>query len=420
MKLDTKTADTIKSMGLSKPVQKKAKESLISGDDIQDVISADKAKIAGLKTIGDIRYARAGNDKDKIEPVTLSHYNWLPPTSIPLKDANGDSLVPILELVEFQPSRGYQWAMQNTLGQDFGASMMAPSSNTGKALKSIAGMLSSKAGGPNITPTSIETGILKEWFEGGSMKGDSMTGQTIGGMDYIKSLMSGEFLGSYELPFFSTEFVTANSIAGWSGGGAEKAYSAGLSKVMTTHYGLNFPVAPSWTQSEQMGQEITFDITLFNDTDENWNRNYKFLRKFVAGQFWAQLGDMQQAPNLFYVHCPGRFKWHFAAIGTTVIYQGKLRNVTLDSGYQAIPGLDMDNRRMLVPETYKLTVTIKNMTPNNYNVFMDSIISPSASPDKTGHITQIMDFGTGNASSAVMGGKSVSNVLNKLDKDGAK
>jgi hypothetical protein len=78
-----------------------------------------------------------------------------------------------------------------------------------------------------------------------------------------------------------------------------------------------------------------------------------------------------QPPNVYHVLCPGRFQIYWAAIDIEVTFEGKLkRNIDASLYFQklGIKSIDLD---MLWPEAWKVKVEIKDLTPNNFNLYAE-------------------------------------------------
>ena len=77
-------------------------------------------------------------------------------------------------------------------------------------------------------------------------------------------------------------------------------------------------------------------------------------------------------PNVYHVLCPGRFQIYWAAMDVTVTFEGKLRKnteaVTKIKQTANIKSIDED---MLWPEAWKVDVSIKDLTPNNFNLYAE-------------------------------------------------
>jgi hypothetical protein len=104
--------------------------------------------------------------------------------------------------------------------------------------------------------------------------------------------------------------------------------------------------------------------------------NFTFLNSLVAGNFWVQLGMIQQSPNLYDVVVPGRFHKYFCAIGIEVDYVGKCR--TNETAVEEInraggPDVNLSEKDMLFPDAYKITISVRDLSPNNFNLFLENM-----------------------------------------------
>lgn len=117
--------------------------------------------------------------------------------------------------------------------------------------------------------------------------------------------------------------------------------------------------------------EISFSFYLINKNNEWLERNFKFLHAFYAGTQWLQMDfGFIKGPNVYNVLCPGRFNLLWASVGSTITYVGKLRkNEWMVERYKNTVGALKDD--MLWPDAWKIEIHIKDLTPNNFNTYMN-------------------------------------------------
>ena len=313
--------------------------------------------------------------------------------------------VPKMILTEFQPIRSFEF-------EDSGKTA---------TISALAGLADKIVGGGKVT-SAMARGYIKSVLELSPSKviEKYANGRTVLGkesMGFIKNLMQGDFLKMYELPFFSDVYMKADTSGDWSGGNASRAYGAAGMKIMQEQFQMNFPMAPIWNKTTESTLDFSYDFYLINYfpegsgntglSTESLYKNFTFLNALIAGNFWVQLGMIQQSPNLYDVVVPGRFHKYFAAMGITVDYVGKCRRneyvvEKINSNQKPIK-LD---KNMLFPDAYKLTLSIKDLTPNNFNVFLE----PLMEGDK-------VSIGTGNMITHAMLKESMS-FANKLNENG--
>jgi len=289
---------------------------------------------------------------------SITSYNWCDSFTIDSGMlTTGD--IPKMILTEFQPRRGFEWANATA----------AIAKNIFSRLENIplAGDLMNAAGN-NYIKSTYEQYVLDAYSSGK----ESVLGTP---MDYVKRLFNGQYLNSYEIPFFKNEYLKANEMDGWTAGGSERTLGEETAKLAQENFNLNVPMMPIWSKGGDTGMSFVNEFYLINDTDENLLKNFRFLHSFVSGAFWVQLGYMQQSPNVYDVVVPGRFHMYFAAVGIEVEYAGKMRtnegiaSKISASGFKGIPN------GILFPDAYKIEVNVKDLCPNNFNTYLDHLVS---------------------------------------------
>lgn len=138
-------------------------------------------------------------------------------------------------------------------------------------------------------------------------------------------------------------------------------------------FGIDFPGNPRFTASmKDGGKEIKSSFYLVNTNNQWLLKNFQFIQAFFAGTSWLHMKYcMIRPPNVYHVLCPGRFQIYWAAIDMTVTFEGKLRRspeVSKKLKEKKIESIDED---MLWPEAWKVDVTIRDLTPNNFNLYAE-------------------------------------------------
>lgn len=217
-------------------------------------------------------------------------------------------------------------------------------------------------------------------------------------IEMLERYFTGTFNNTYELPFFNDNYIAADTTSNWSTGGSERALGTELSRVMKENLTIDFPTTPIWTLGDHKGDNFTFNFYLINDSVDSLKKNFKFMHAFISGAFWLQMDIMQQPPNVYRVTVPGRFMKIFCAMGVKATNIGKLRicgqEFSQSIGYSAITSTT------LMPEAWKIEITITDLTPNNFNVHMNYLINGS-SIVKTGE-TRERILGTGVAAKSLI------------------
>ncbi len=191
------------------------------------------------------------------------------------------------------------------------------------------------------------------------------------GTEYLKGLVPGSFLGVYEIPFLSDDYLTASGSNGWSadntngGGGGGKGFKEFIvDKVKGALRGDAAPKVPIWKNpNENLSYKSQF--FLINTREEDFFNNFRFINSLTAGCYFAQEGLNFISPNLFDVEVPGRFHSYYSAVSVDVKYAGRVRKLSNETAGKL--GL----KSILIPETYNVNITITDLTPNNFNVYAD-------------------------------------------------
>lgn len=192
---------------------------------------------------------------------------------------------------------------------------------------------------------------------------------------------TGKWLNTYELPFFNDTYLEADQYQNWNTGNLET--SGGDSKSLQTFIkgsmNIDFPMSPVYkiTDIGNTGyKNLDFEFYLINKNNYWLERNFRFLHAFYAGTQWLQLDyGMIQGSNVYNVLCPGRFNIIWAAIGSKITHVGKLRkNQYMDDRF---PGIGSIDENTLWPDAWKVEIHIKDLTPNNFNMYMNYYINGS-------------------------------------------
>lgn len=118
-------------------------------------------------------------------------------------------------------------------------------------------------------------------------------------------------------------------------------------------------------------EDLNLEFYLINKDDYWLDKNFQFLQAFYAGTQWLQypMGFIK-GPNVYNVLCPGRFHILWASVGSTITCEGKLRyNKSMFNKYgKYIKSITAD---VLWPDFWKIEINIKDLTPNNFNMYMN-------------------------------------------------
>jgi hypothetical protein len=120
------------------------------------------------------------------------------------------------------------------------------------------------------------------------------------------------------------------------------------------------------------GKNLKSSFYLVN-TNKQWLiKNFQFIQAFFAGTSWLHMKYcMIRPPNVYHVLCPGRFQIYWAAIDMTVTFEGKLRRYPEVGKKLKELGIKSIDEDMLWPEAWKVDVNIRDLTPNNFNLYAE-------------------------------------------------
>lgn len=201
----------------------------------------------------------------------------------------------------------------------------------------------------------------------------------------------GRWLNTYEIPFYGNQYLKSNTNGNWNTQGLAAKFGDTASKILKNTLSVDFPTQPAFNigdvSSNTFG-EINNEFYLININDTYLDKNFRFLQAFFAGTQWLQLTfGVIQSSNVYNVICPGRFQLMWCSIDVTIETVGKLRtNDYMYKKYNApadeapaerqnknkIGSIEKDT---LWPDAWKVSMQIKPLTPNNYNMQMDYYIN---------------------------------------------
>lgn len=186
----------------------------------------------------------------------------------------------------------------------------------------------------------------------------------------------GRWLNTYELPFISPNYLVSNVAHNWTTGGLEMKLDTETADFLKNKMNMDVPTNPMF-KIPDIGKtgfsDITFEFTLLNLNEEWLSKNFEFLHAFFAGTQWLQFpGGTIKSTNVYNIYCPGRFHIFWAALNMSVTVDGKLRECAyMSHKYNKIKSID---KNTLWPEAWKISVTIKDLTPNNFNTYIHHFV----------------------------------------------
>jgi len=226
----------------------------------------------------------------------------------------------------------------------------------------------------------VQTGVTAYQYQLFKDYADPTKQQATNGtaMSFVKGLFTGQYLNVFEIPFFGEDYLSADTKDAWSESGSEVMMGDEASKTLKENFNINFPMSPVWKKG-QSTKKVNWKNTfhLINDTNENLLRNFKFLNALVSGNFWIQMGMMQQSPNVYDIYCPGRFHQYFSALSVQVVRKGKEREnkeVSSTLVQMGFNGFANAENAILFPDAYEIEIDCKDLSPNNFNTYMDHMV----------------------------------------------
>ena len=136
--------------------------------------------------------------------------------------------------------------------------------------------------------------------------------------------------------------------------------------------GIDYPANPKFTPDMNSGQQISTEFFLINSNSSWLKKNFQFIQAIFAGTMWLNMKYcIIQSPNVYHVLCPGRFQMYWAAMDSEVTFEGKLRKNEKVSEELMKLGVKSVDKGMLWPDAWKIRLTIRNLTPNSFNLYAD-------------------------------------------------
>jgi len=186
----------------------------------------------------------------------------------------------------------------------------------------------------------------------------------------------GKWLNTYELPYYGNDYLEAKHSSKWKSGDSStflgKGLAGGEDSIGVKMFGIDFPANPKFsTTMDSNRKEIVSEFYLINKNDDWLIKNFKFLNAIAAGTNWLHLKyGIIRPPNVYHVLCPGRFQIYWATMDCEITFEGKLRKNWTVSTYLKMFSKAIDEN-MLWPDAWKVKFTIKDLTPNNFNLYAD-------------------------------------------------
>ena len=199
-------------------------------------------------------------------------------------------------------------------------------------------------------------------------------------------------MNTYELPYYGNAYLQSKYADKWKAGDITKFLGKGLAgsddQVGLKMFGIDFPSNPTFSITmDPTRPPITTEFYLINKNTDWLIKNFKFLHAIYAGTNWLHLNyGIIRPPNVYHVLCPGRFQIYWAAMNSEITFEGKLRKNDKASEYLAKfdkairdqNNYSIKNEKdifnssdMLWPDAWKVKFELKDLTPNNFNLYAD-------------------------------------------------
>lgn len=290
----------------------------------------------------------------------LDDYNW----SMDRKNLNELGM----EITDFQKLRIYE------LQPDRQVSFKRLTESLINAAKSVYNSIGSGVIGQVIKGLT-ETAVTAVVNEEGSTNIQSQNYAT--NVDWISELLQGTWVGQYDIPFFGKNFLKADTTSSWAMGNLADSADF-LKNDLTT----NVQDIPTWAYNPGKAEAISTTIYLLNEDVDSIIKNLKFLHSITAGAWWVQTSFVgYRQPNLYRVLCPGRFIMLYASMAITAEMVGKIRRYSQQDAEEMFgKGAEVNSFMPFklytsagegncnIPEAYKLTLKIQDLTPQVFNV----------------------------------------------------
>ena len=259
-----------------------------------------------------------------------------------------------ITIYEFQPDRQVAW---KTIA-DGALQFLSDNTISQKILTSL-------ASASGLASTAAEYGVKKV------LANDSQ-GQAKGtNVNWVNDVMKGKWVGQYQVPFFSDDFLKAWSAENWSMGNAFEGKD-----LLVNNLTLNVQDIPTWKFEQGSPLTWKYNFFLINDNISSLRNNLKFLMSFISGAYWFQDSTFSyRSPNLYRIICPGRFIQLYTALNIEVSYVGKIKKYNKNDASMIFGNSDPRFTRFLtdegacnIPEAYKINLMVQDMTPQAFNI----------------------------------------------------
>jgi len=191
----------------------------------------------------------------------------------------------------------------------------------------------------------------------------------------IKQIISGRYLGYYEIPFKGDLlFLNADGTSGWNYAGQKNSVISKVQSFMSKALPFDIDTIQMWNAPNDIEkQTIKVTLDLYNDNLDNLIKNFKYIHTLASGAFWLKDGFTTIAPNVYNVHFPGHFRYYYCAMTISVSNSGNKRKLTEDgfARFNNVCHTADVFKDTFFPDVYSLNITFTSLIPNNFNVYLD-------------------------------------------------
>lgn len=193
---------------------------------------------------------------------------------------------------------------------------------------------------------------------------------------YRKLFHAGNWLNTYQVPYFSNDYLDAKLASKWTLGNSEKDLGSSL-KSVATGFGADYPTRPTFELgniNNTCRSNVSTEFYLINKNQLWLHKNFQFLHAIFAGANWIHMtAGIVKSSNVYHVLCPDRFQIFWAAMDVTITIQGKLRkNISMFQKYgHKIKSITPQS---LWPQAWKIKLDFKSLVPQNFNTYIEYFI----------------------------------------------
>jgi hypothetical protein len=373
------------------------------------------------RTLNSENEQQAVIDISKNRNFTLTDYVWFnssahfstentpTPTEAVRNIKNID--IPKVILKEFQPDFLFNWGkiIEESIGSAIkGSSSSSGTSTEGAGANATNGFVASTARlfgrFAGVAGAGVKAGVINKSLDhmNGMMRKIARSPAEFDNnvisspVAQIRRMFEGEYLGTYELPYYGDDYISASSIDSWNREGLGAHIGSKMGTILKENMSFDVPTTPTWKNENGGGMPppIEIDLILYNKNTKALIDNFRFIHALISGAYWAQLNFNQKSPNLYDVTIPGRLHYWYCAMDIELQYLGKSRalskeagsefktafgNININTIAQNSAGKTTEERgdNYMFPDGYQVKVKLQSLMPNNFNMYLDYLLNGS-------------------------------------------